>query len=231
MLQAKPMRWAWRSSKGDSTQKVSVQIPKNLDYKLAPGEIDAVRDRMAPLNVRMPVYVMPAISEDGQIARKTFEFAKSLGVETLAVERMPASLPAIEKLADEFGVNVALGGSAKAVHEALQGRGRRLGAYADLGKWAQEGIAPLDGIALLNDRVLALKLSDKTALAPLLAELSRRELKPSLITVGTSGATNVMADLSRSLRSLREGGSACAGRARHAALTRHPDQGIRAPDT
>jgi len=193
---------------GDSAQKVSVQIPKNLDYRLAPGEMDAVRDRLALLNVRMPVYFMPAISGDGQIARKTFEFAKSLGVETLAVERMPASLPEIEKLADELGVNVALGGSAKAVHDALQGRGRRLGAYADLGKWAQEGMAPLDGIALLNDRVMALKLSDKTALAPLLAELSRRELKPSLIivgtSVGTSGATNVMADLSRSLEAFEK---------------------------
>jgi type 1 glutamine amidotransferase len=189
---------------GDSAQKVSVQIPKNLDYRLAPGEMDAVRDRMALLNVRMPVYFTPAISEDGEIARKTFEFAKSLGVETLAVGRMPASLPAIEKLADELGVNVALGGSAKAVHEALQGRGRRLGAYADLDKWAQEGMAPLDGLALLDDRVLALKLGDKTALAPLLAELSRRELKPSLITVGTSGATNVMADLSRSLEAFEK---------------------------
>ena len=98
---------------GNSAQKVSAQIPKNLDYRLASGEMDAVRDRMTTLNVRMPVYVTPAISEDGQIARKTFEFAKSLGVETLAVERSPAALPAIEKLADEFAVNVALGGSAE----------------------------------------------------------------------------------------------------------------------
>ena len=157
---------------GDSTQKVSTQIPKNLDYRLAPGEMDAVRDRMTILNVRMPVYFTPAISEDGQIARKTFEFAKSLGVETLAVERTPAGLAAIEKLAEEFGVNVALSGSAKSVADTLQGRGRRIGAYADLGKWMQEGVAPLDGIALLNDRLLVLKLSDRTALAPLLAEIS-----------------------------------------------------------
>ena len=92
--------------------------------------MDAVRDRMNLLNVRMPVYFTPSISEDDQVARKTLEFAKSLGVETIALEQMPASLAAIEKLADELGVNVALGGSAKAVHEALQGRGRRLGAYA-----------------------------------------------------------------------------------------------------
>ena len=44
---------------GDSAQKVSAQIPKNLDYRLAPGEMDAVRDRMAALNVRMPVYDTP----------------------------------------------------------------------------------------------------------------------------------------------------------------------------
>ena len=189
---------------GDSAQKVSAQIPKNLDYKLAPGEMDAVRDRMAALNVRMPVYHTPAISEDGQIARKTFEFAKSLGVETLAVEKMPTSLPAIETLADEFAVNVALSGHAKALHEALQKSGPRLGAYADLGRWAQEGTAPLDGVALLDKKVMALKLSDRTDLAALLAELSRRELKPSIITVATSGGSNITADLSRSLEAFEK---------------------------
>jgi type 1 glutamine amidotransferase len=184
---------------GDSTQKVSVQIPKNLDHKLAPGELDAVRDRMTTLNLRMPVYFTVEISEDEQIARKQFEFAKSLGVETLAVERTPKSLPAIEKLADEFGVNVALSGSPKTVLEAIQARGRRIGAYGDLRKWTQEGITALDGIALLNDRLLALKLSDRNALGPLMAEIYRRELKPSIITVDTNGGQDVMADLSRSL--------------------------------
>ena len=55
-----------------------------------------------------------------------------------------------------------------------------------------------------DDRVLALKLSDRIDLAPLLAELSRRELKPSLITVSTSGGLNAMADLSRSLQAFEK---------------------------
>jgi type 1 glutamine amidotransferase len=189
---------------GNSAQTVSAQIPKNLDYRLAPGEMDAVRDRMALLNLRMPVYLMPALSEDDQIARKTFEFAKSLSVETLAVAQMPASLVAIESLADEFGVNVALGGNAKTVHEALQSRGRRFGAYADLARWAEEGMAPLDGIALLGNRVLVLKFGDRTDLASLLAELSRRELKPSIIVAGTSSGSNITADLSRSLQAFEK---------------------------
>jgi hypothetical protein len=188
---------------GDSTQKVSVQIPKNLDYRLAPGEMDAVRERMTTLNLRMPVYFTTAINEDEQIARKQFEFAKSLGVETLAAERTPKSLPLIEKLAEEFGVNVALSGSPKVVLDALQGRSPRIGAYADLSKWAQEGVAPLDGVALLKDRLMAIRLGDRNNLAPLLAELYRSELKPS-ITVGTSGAPDVVADLSRSLEAFEK---------------------------
>jgi type 1 glutamine amidotransferase len=188
---------------GDSTQKVSLQIPKNLDYRLAAGELDAVRERMSTLNVRMPVYFTGEISEDEQIARKQFEFAKSLGIETLAVERTPKSLPAVEKLADEYGINVALSGNPKAVLEALQGRGQRIGAYADLGKWTQAGVTPLDGVALLKDRLLALRLGDRSALAPLLTDIYRRELKPS-ITVGTSGAPDVVTDLSRSLEAFEK---------------------------
>jgi type 1 glutamine amidotransferase len=184
---------------GDSTQKVSIQIPKNLDYRLAPGELDAVRERMSTLNVRMPVYFTGEISEDEQIARKQFEFARSLGIETLAVERTPKSLPAIEKLADEFSINVALSGSPKTVLDALQGRGKRIGAYADLGKWTQAGATPLDGVALLKDRLLAVRLGDRNALAPLLTAIYRQELKPSIITVAASGGPDVVADLKRSL--------------------------------
>jgi type 1 glutamine amidotransferase len=163
--------------------------------------MDAVRDRMTTLNLRMAVYVTPEISDDEQIARKQFEFAKHLGVETLAVERTPASLPAIEKLAEELGVNVALSGHPKSVLDAVQGRGRRIGVYGDLGRWAREGVTPLDGVALLKDRLLALKLRDRNAiatLAPLFTDMYRRELKPALI-VDTSGGPDVMADLARSL--------------------------------
>ncbi len=199
---------------GDGTQKVSAQIPKNLDYRLAPGERDAVRDLLTVLNLRMPVYVTPAIGEDEQTARKVFELAKSLGVETIVTDR-PSAMAAIEKLADEFGVNVALNGNPKTVLEALQGRGARIGAYADFGKWMQEGIAPADGIAQLKDKVLAIKLADRSALgkggrpvpvgsgvaaiATLLADLHRREVKVSLITVDATGGSDVRADLLRSL--------------------------------
>jgi type 1 glutamine amidotransferase len=190
---------------GDSTQRVSAQIPKPLDYRLAPGERDAVRERMLVLSLRMPVYVTPSIGEDEQSARKVLEFAKSLGVETVAVERTPRNLAAIEKLAEEFGINVALNGPQRTVLEALEGRHTgRIGAYVDLGKWMQEGITPAGAVALLKNRLLALRLSDRNDLTQILTEIYQRDLKPAIIAVNSSGGREVISDLSRSLETFEK---------------------------
>jgi len=184
---------------GDSTQKVSVQIPKNLDYRLAPGELDAVRERMTTLNLRMPVYFTAEISEDEQIARKQFEFAKSLGVEIIAVERTPQNLAAIDKLANEFSVNIALSGAPKTVLAVIEEHSPRIGAYVDPAKWAQEGMTPAGAVVLLKNRLLVLRFDDRDDLTPLLIEIYRRDLRPSIIAVNTRGGRDVISDLSRSL--------------------------------
>lgn len=192
---------------GDSAQKVSIQIPKKLDYRLAAGEIGAVRDRMTTLSLRMPVYFVSEISGDEPTARKQFEFAKSLSVETVVVARIPGVLAMVEKLANEFGVNVALSGSFKTVVETLEGRGPRIGAYAEVGNWMRDGVAPLDGLARLKERLLVLKLGDRGAVgksATLLAEIHRRELKPSMIIVDADGELDVVAELSRSLEAFEK---------------------------
>ena len=48
----------------------------------------------------------------------------------------------------------------------------------------RDGVAPIDGVAQLKERLLVLKLGDRSTLGKsttLLAEIHRRELKPSLI--------------------------------------------------
>src|SRR5829696_248229 len=44
------------SIEGSSTQKVSFEIPKNLDYHLAPGERTAVMNKLRELNVQLAGY-------------------------------------------------------------------------------------------------------------------------------------------------------------------------------
>ena len=63
------------SVEGHGMQKVSIEIPKNLDYRLTAGELQRVQERLTAL--RMPVYLASAIGENEGIARKVFEFAKT----------------------------------------------------------------------------------------------------------------------------------------------------------
>ncbi len=207
-----------------SAQKLSAEIPKSLDYTLAPGELAAVRDRLRALNLRMPVYSVPTIGPDENAARKLFEFAKSLGVETIVSSPPPDSLPAVDKLANEFGVSVALRNRTrqetpaywdpKSMLGALEGRSARIGVCADTGYWLQEGVKPLDGLALLKGRLIVVNLRDRSAvgakgrevtlgsgaagLGEFLREMYRLGLKPSLMTVDTTGAPDTPADLLRS---------------------------------
>lgn len=178
---------------GSSTQKFSKEIPKNLDYKLTINELDAVRGRLRALNMRMPAYTTPSIDTDEREARKVFEFAKSLGVETIISSPDPGSLAMIDKLATESGINVALAGrlgkdgaaysDPKKLLQILEGRSKRIGAAVDTGYWLQDGVAPLDGLTALKDRVLTVNLRGSVKLPEFLREMYRMGIKPSFVSM------------------------------------------------
>ena len=216
---------------GSGAQKVSAEIPKNLDYNLAPGELNGVRERLRALSLRMPVYFTATIGPEESASRKLFEFAKGLGVETIVSSPSPESLPAIDKLANEFGINVAIEGrNTKQTLSALAGRSKRIGVCADTGAYRQEGIKPVDALALFKDRVIAVNLRDRDAagLTEFIREMYRLELKPTLITVDTTGASDVFADLSRSFDGLEKALQPVAGdrvnQMSRAAAIRGPDR-------
>lgn len=205
---------------GQGLQKVSVQIPKNLDHRLAPGELRGVQELLTARGLRMPVYVAPAIGGNEGSARKVFEFARSLTIETVVIEYALEILPQLESLADEYGMKVALKGDFKSVVSAVEGRGPRLGAYADVGPWMEEGTAPLDALARLKQKAFVIRLSDRSALgrtsrpvalgsgvgsiAQLLDAVHRMEVRPSLIVVDAVGAPKIKADLADSLESFEQ---------------------------
>ena len=138
------------SVEGVSTQKVSADIAKSLDYHLSESEVDAVKHRLAELRLRMPAYYVPSIGPD-ETSRKVFEFAKSLGVTTIVSTAETASLPALDQLASETGVNLALDArDPKHLAGELQGRSERMGAAADLDAWAKAGIKPADALGVLK---------------------------------------------------------------------------------
>src|SRR5688572_17493533 len=87
---------------GSDSQQFSKEIPKKLDYKLAPGEIEAVRDRLRSLNMRMPIYFASSCGPE------VFNFAKTLGVETVVCTSAAESMPGVGAVVETVDALVAL---------------------------------------------------------------------------------------------------------------------------
>jgi type 1 glutamine amidotransferase/sugar phosphate isomerase/epimerase len=198
-----------------SNQKVNDGIPKDVDYRLKPGEIQAIHDKLFALNIRMVAYRVPILGPDEASMRKVFEFARDFKVETIVSTQSPADLSLTDKLANEFGINVAICGKLKVVLAALADHSKRLGVCGDTGVWLREGIKPIDALSQAKERLLVIGLGDRSALGAnghdvalgtgvagipqLLKEIYKQQIKPSLITVDSTSQFATVADLSHSI--------------------------------
>ena len=161
-----------RDVEGASTEKVSPEIPKDLDDILTSDEVTAVKNKLASKGVRMVAYDVPSMGSDEAENRKLFEFAKGLDVLTIVSDPAPGALPLIDKLANEFDINVAILNHGKAEQRpcrsansprSVDNLSKRVGACVDTASWMQEGIHPVEGVTIIGGRVIAVHLLDRSA--------------------------------------------------------------------
>ena len=205
---------------GFSTQRAAVEIPKPLDFRLAAGERQAILYRLRELNIRMPLYHADGVGTDADSQRKFFEFAKEMGVQTIACAPAAASLPALEKLAEQFQVNIAIKGNTTAANTF----GKRVGYFVQVDSKA------LDALAALKGKVLAVNVHGNSDVLPkFFLQAFRDEVKPMVITVDTTAGGDPSADLARNLDAL-EKALQPAMQARVAQVIDSPAGKIRGPD-
>ena len=123
-------RWSRPSTRPDalklgnieafSDQKFGLDIPKMVDDTLYADEDRAVKDKLIAVNINVAVYHVPDIAADPDAARKLFQFVTDLGAGTIATARTPANLDAVDKLANEFKLKVAICGAPDAVLAAVK---------------------------------------------------------------------------------------------------------------
>jgi type 1 glutamine amidotransferase/sugar phosphate isomerase/epimerase len=148
-----------------STQITSFEVPKPLDHRLQPGERRAVVYRLRELNQQILSYRIDNVGSDEAARRQVFDFAKSLNAPLIVTGGATPDLADLERLAEEFGISVALESRSDpaALLTALEGRGKRLGIAADLGGWIREGVTPADALARVKGRLLLVRVSDRSA--------------------------------------------------------------------
>lgn len=151
-------------------QRLSADLPEDIKFvhTMSQEHRQLVRDKLAATEVKVVSYGVVGLPNDEQEARKVFEFAKDMGIETIASEPPKSALDLIEKLADEYGINVAIHNHPKpslywdykTVVQAVSGRSSRLGACADTGHWARSGLDPLESVKALEGRLVSFHLKD-----------------------------------------------------------------------
>lgn len=188
-------------------QQVSKDIPKNLDQDLRDDELLKIRMKLESAGVRMPVYYAQTIPSDEAACRKLFEFGNKMGVETFICEPKPEQLDLLDKLANEYGINIGIHNHGpdispntwlpEQVLALCKGRSIRIGAAPDLGYWLRHGIDPVEAVRLLKDRILTVQMHDIHERGPnghdvpwgtgtgksreLFQELHRHGIKPTMI--------------------------------------------------
>ena len=188
-------------------QQVSKEIPKNFDQNLSDDELLQIRMKMESAGVRMPVYYAQTIPNDEAACRKLFEFGNKMGVETFICEPKAAQLDLLDKLANEYGINIGLHNHGPDISPHLwrpemvlalcEGRSKRIGAAPDLGYWLRLGIDPIEAVRILKDRILTVQMHDLHELTPqghdvpwgsgsgksreFFEELHRHGIKPAMI--------------------------------------------------
>ena len=104
-------------------------------------------------------------------ARKLFEFCKSFGMERIVTEAPAKHFDAIQKLAEEFDMDVALHnhpepniyGTPEKVLAAVKPNHTRIGSCADVGHWQRSSVNPVEGLKKLEGKVFESHFKDLNA--------------------------------------------------------------------
>ena len=146
-----------------SPAKTSVQTGSAMS---AADRADAQK-RLSDAGVKMLSLYCRALKAEDE-ARKTFDFAKDMGIQTLVAEPPFEAYDMLERLCNEYEINLAVHNhpapsqywNPETTAKVCAGRGRRIGSCADTGHWTRSGFNPVEALAMLKGRVINLHLKD-----------------------------------------------------------------------
>jgi sugar phosphate isomerase/epimerase len=149
-------------------QKVSTEIPANFGPDLPDQQRKAVKTKLAESNIQVVAFGVVEISKDETKARRLFEFAKDMGIETIVSEPEAAQFDLIDKLCKEFQIKVAIHNHPKpsiywnpdTVLKACEGRSPWIGACVDVGHWVRSELNPIDCLKKLKGRILDVHIKE-----------------------------------------------------------------------
>ena len=143
-------------------QKVSKTITSKMGPELSADARKDVLKKLSDSGVKLVNFGV------GGYSKREFEFAKEMGIETIVSEPPQKDFDAIDKLCEEFNINLALHDHPKpsyywnpdTVLAACKDRSHRIGACCDTGHWFRSGLNPVECIKKLEGRIISFHFKD-----------------------------------------------------------------------
>lgn len=143
----------------DGDVKVDVNMPADAKKKML--------DKLKEADVKLVNFGVTG-ADSPEAWRKLFEFAREMGIETIVSEPAEKDFDLLDKLVEEFQINIAIHNhpkpspywSPESVLKVIQGRSKRIGACADTGHFRRSGLDPLESLKKLEGHIISLHFKD-----------------------------------------------------------------------
>jgi sugar phosphate isomerase/epimerase len=140
----------------------------NFNHDMPQNIRAEVKHKLNDAGIRLVNYGVVHLPNNEAKCRKVFDFAKDMGIETIVSEPPEKAFDVIDKLCNEYNINVAIHNHPRPTHywnpdtvlKACRGRSKRIGACADTGHWMRSGLNPLEMLKKLEGRIVSLHFKD-----------------------------------------------------------------------
>ncbi len=150
-------------------QRISKDVSAGFNPDAPMSALAQVKIKLEKAGVKLTSYgVEPDFGKDERSARKLFDFAKIMGIDTLVTEPAKGSFDLLDKLTEEYAIDIAIHNHPKpsrywspdVILEAVKGHSKRIGACADIGHWMRSGIDPMEAVKKLEGRIISSHFKD-----------------------------------------------------------------------
>ena len=149
-----------------------------FDHNLSEENIQWVQRKLEEHGQYLIAYGVVEFDNTEEDMRKVFDFAKNLGIRTVVAEPKFDDFALLERMVKEYNINVAIHNHPspskyarpESVLERIKGLDERIGACVDTGHWMRSGVKPLEGLKMLEGRIIDVHLKDLDAFGVLEAE-------------------------------------------------------------
>jgi sugar phosphate isomerase/epimerase len=148
-------------------QKLSLKNPDQTHHNSDNATREEMKQLLNKYRIKLVNYGVVKVKDEAEWKR-VFDFAKEMGIKTITAEPNPSQLDFLEKMCDDYQINIAIHNHPKpsyyfapdSVLKYVSGRSHRIGACADVGHWIRSGLDPVECLKKLEGHIISLHFKD-----------------------------------------------------------------------